>query len=137
MGQVTRYRMQVKMGAPDKPEWHDVHPTGGAPYEYETEKAAREEAVSLYPCHVFGTGPDAEVRVRPVPYDRLGEGLDPDEVRELIESTPTVKAALEAAVRAEWETRMKKHGGRCIVNTVTFNPRTGGIDVGLLWREED
>ena len=43
------YRLQVKVRTrPNEYEWHDVYPTGGKPYEYDTRKEAEDMARICY-----------------------------------------------------------------------------------------
>ena len=51
MGNDMAYRFQVLIESntiPPRKEWKDVHPTGGKPYEYDTNREAEHMAYICY-----------------------------------------------------------------------------------------
>ena len=69
----TKYRLQVLGGE----GWSDVHPTGGAPYEYDTKQEAERMLMMCYPDQVKGFDGRITVRVKGVTqWVRLSNGED-------------------------------------------------------------
>ncbi len=48
------WKIQVNVGAPGRPSWKAMRPTGGKPYEFERKENARSTMEMCYPDSIYG-----------------------------------------------------------------------------------
>jgi len=56
---MKKYEMQIKMDG----KWSSIRPTGGSPYQYDTEREARRMLKMCYPDQHLTTSGAAQLRV--------------------------------------------------------------------------